>query len=158
HGPSRGAEVATELVDRLDVDPRRTMLGVARDRAVAVHEVRPDAVAEQVPEPDAVVTATVDRDGEEAVVARGGPVVVADLGLAAGAAHPPRPVAHGDAVDVHLLAVEGEAAGDVTGLVDVGAVVERRFLPGQQGSADGLEREVEREVVVLAAEAEHAAG
>ena len=56
------------------------------------------------------------------------------------------------------LAVQREVAGDAPRLVDVGTVVERRLLARQQRLAEGLEGEVERQVVVVAPEAEHAAG
>ena len=80
------------------------------------------------------------------------------LGWRPGAPHSPRTIAHRDAVDVERLAVQREVAGDPTRLVDVRAVVERRRLTGEQRLAERLEGEVERQVVVVAAEAEHAAG
>ena len=92
------------------------------------------------------------------LVGRRGAVVVPDLGLAAGAPHSPRAIAHRDAVDVERLAVQREVAGDPARLVDVGTVVERRRLTREQRLAQRLEGEIERQVVVVAAEAEHAAG
>ena len=94
---------------------------------------------------------------EEAVVGRRGGVVVPDLGLPVRSADAPGAIAHRDAVDVHLLAVEREAPGDAPGLVDVRAEVERRFLARQQRRAQRLERDVERHLVVVGAEAVHAA-
>ena len=57
---------------------------------------------------------------------------------------------------VDLLAVEHEAAGDPSRLVDVRAEVERRFPAREQRRAQRLEGHVERHVVVVAAEAVHA--
>ena len=72
HRPAGRVQRAPELVDRLDRDPRRAVLGVALDRTVAVDQVRPHAVAQQVAEQDAVVALAVDGDREEAVVGRRG--------------------------------------------------------------------------------------
>src|SRR5262245_17022260 len=144
-----------ELVRRLDADRRRAVLGVAFHAALAGGQLRPDAVAQQVSGLDPVVAAAVDGDREEAVLGRGRAVVVADLGLTTRAPHPPGAVAHRDAVDLEGLAVEPEAPLDAPRLIDVRPVVEGRFLAGQERSAERLEREVERELVPLAAEAEY---
>ena len=127
-------------------------------RAGAVDQVRPHAVAQQVAAQDPVVALAVDRDREEAVSADAVPWSYPTLGW-----RPARRTPH-ERSRIAMQSTSNDSPWSVKSPVTrPGWSTCDPWLNGgswrrQQRLAQGLEREVERQVVVVAPEPEHAAG